>query len=264
MNGPRYLHGHHASVMRSHTWRTIANSAAYLEPHLRPGLDLLDVGCGPGTITAELAARLRPGRVVGVDQSAEVVERARAAFPDVDFRVDDIADLHVEAGSFDIVHAHQVMQHLPDPVAALGDLFRVLRPGGIVAVRDAVYASFAWAPDDALLVRWNELYHQIARRDGGEPDAGRYLPAWASAAGFVDPVVSSSTWTFADDAGRAWWGGSWAERVRRSAFADHGVEYGLTDRDELEAIATAWERWAVSPSATFVVVHVEVLARRPV
>ena len=56
----RYTHGHHESVLRSHTWRTVDNSAAYLAPLLRPGLTVLDVGAGPGTITVELAERVAP------------------------------------------------------------------------------------------------------------------------------------------------------------------------------------------------------------
>ena len=71
----RYTHGHHESVLKSHTWRTITNSAAYLEPHLAAGLSLLDVGCGPGTITVEFADRLAPGRVVGIDAGAEVIAK---------------------------------------------------------------------------------------------------------------------------------------------------------------------------------------------
>src|SRR5690606_33807663 len=73
-----YTHGHHESVLRSHRWRTAENSAAYLLPHLAPGTSVLDVGSGPGTITADLAARVAPGRVVGVDASADVVSDADA------------------------------------------------------------------------------------------------------------------------------------------------------------------------------------------
>jgi len=68
-----YTHGHHDSVLQSHRWRTAANSAGYLLPHLHPGDTLLDVGCGPGTITADLAAAVAPGRVVAIDRSADVL-----------------------------------------------------------------------------------------------------------------------------------------------------------------------------------------------
>src|ERR687886_1235882 len=74
-----YTHGHADPVLQSHRWRTVENSAGYLAPHLRPGLDVLDVGCGPGTITVDLAARVAPGRVVGLDAAADVVATAEAA-----------------------------------------------------------------------------------------------------------------------------------------------------------------------------------------
>ena len=80
-----YTHGHHESVLRSHRWRTIENSAAYLVPYLSPGKELLDVGCGPGTITADFAKRLRPGRVLGIDPSADAINAARRDHPGVDF-----------------------------------------------------------------------------------------------------------------------------------------------------------------------------------
>ena len=74
---PAYTHGHHESVLRSHRWRTAANSAGYLLPHLRPGLALLDVGCGPGTITVDLATHVAPGATVGVDNATAALEAAR-------------------------------------------------------------------------------------------------------------------------------------------------------------------------------------------
>lgn len=266
-----YTHGHHESVLRSHRWRTAENSAAYLIVALRPGQDLLDVGCGPGNITLDLAARVAPGRVLGIDVEPGIVAQAQAlqaergaAAANVEFRTGDVYDLDAADASFDVVHAHQVLQHLTDPVAALREMHRVLRPGGVVAVRDGDYASFFWAPRDPLLDRWLELYHQLTRRNGAEADAGRFLLGWVRQAGYGEAVATSSTWTFADPESRAWWGGLWADRVLHSSFATQALEYGLSERTELEAIAAAWRRWAEQPDACFVTPHGEVLARRTV
>ena len=267
--GDTYTHGHHASVLRSHEWRTAENSAPHLLGRLETGQRLLDLGCGPGTITADLAERVAPGAVVGVDPSAEVIERARVNVAErtggvpagLRFEVGDGYRLGFEDASFDVVHAHQVLQHLTDPVAALREARRVLVPGGLLAVRDSDYGAFVWSPDDPLLDRWLALYHQVTRANRAEADAGRYLPAWVRAAGFTDLEVSSSTWTFADDETRRWWGDLWSERAVASAFATQAIEYGLSDHGELTAISSAFRTWAASPDATFIILHVEVLAR---
>jgi ubiquinone/menaquinone biosynthesis C-methylase UbiE len=261
-----YTHGHHESVLRSHTWRTGENSAAYLLPHLRPGQSLLDAGCGPGTITADLALLVAPGEVVGMDAADEVVAQAREharelGLPNLRFEVGDLFALRYPDASFDVVHLHQVLQHLADPVAALVELRRVLSPDGLLAARDSDYAAFTWAPADPALDRWLELYFAVTARNGHDARIGPRLLGLAHQAGFADVTVSSSTWTYADPEARAWWGGLWADRMRFSRVAEQAVEYGLSDRDELGRIAAAFVRWAESPDAVFVVPHVEILAR---
>jgi ubiquinone/menaquinone biosynthesis C-methylase UbiE len=261
-----YTHGHHASVLRSHTWRTAQNSAAYLLGELSAGQRLLDVGCGPGTITLDFAALLAPGEVIGIDRGAEVIakaERAReqAGVSNARFAVGDVYDLDFDDGSFDVVHAHQVLQHLTDPVRALREMRRVLRASGVLAVRDSDYAAFGLAPDDAALTRWGALYQQVARRNGAEPNAGRYLLGWVQAAGFRDITPSSSTWTYATPELRAWWGELWAERALESGFAVQAVEYGLADRAQLQQISDAWRRWSTEGAGYLMVPHGEILAR---
>ncbi|MEA2672326.1 MAG: hypothetical protein QOG45_2546 [Chloroflexota bacterium] len=259
-----YTHGHHESVLRSHRRRSAANSCAYLLDRLEPGTDLLDVGCGPGTITADLARRLAPGRVLGLDRSAEVLEAARRDAGDLatlEYREGDAYALPVEDASFDAVHAHQVLQHLADPVAALREMRRACRPGGVVAARDGDYASMSWHPADPALDRWLDLYRRAARANGGEPDAGRHLLGWAQAAGFSEVVPSASVWCHATPEERDWWGGLWADRVTASALAEQLRAQGLASDQELAAIAAAWRRWADAPDGWFTVVHGEVLCR---
>jgi 2-polyprenyl-3-methyl-5-hydroxy-6-metoxy-1,4-benzoquinol methylase len=260
-----YTHGHHESVLRSHRWRTAANSAGYLLPRLRPGMNLLDVGCGPGTITADLAARVHPGRVTAVELTGQALELARAEAAargqdNIDFAVADVHDLDFGPGRFDVVHAHQVLQHVADPVRALREMRRVCRPGGTIAARDSDYAGFSWYPALPGLDDWLALYRTAARANGGEPDAGRHLLAWAHAAGYDAVTATASTWCFASPADRAWWGGMWAERILHSDLARQLVRDGLADTARLEAIAAAWRAWAADPDGWLVIVHAEILA----
>ena len=73
-----YTHGHHSSVLRSHTWRTALNSAAYILPHLKPDMKVLDIGCGPGTITVDLASYVPRGHITGLERAEGVLSQARA------------------------------------------------------------------------------------------------------------------------------------------------------------------------------------------
>ncbi len=259
-----YTHGHHESVLRSHLWRTAENSAAYLAPHLEPGMSLLDVGCGPGNLTVDLARLVAPGRVVGIDNADSIVQRAVSDVPEdtgnVEFTVGDVYEMDFADDTFDVVHAHQVLQHVNDPVAALREMRRVCRPGGIVAARDADYGAMAWHPADDRLERWLAMYQTIARGNGGEPDAGRHLLRWAGAAGFVDVEPSTSVWRFHTPSDRSWWGNLWADRVRDSALADQAIERGLASRSDLDEIATAWLEWVANPDGWFTVSHGEIVA----
>ena len=262
----RYTHGHSAAVLSAHSRRGAADSAAYLLAHLNAGMDLLDVGCGPASITADLAERVTPGRVVALDAASGALEAARATLRDrglseqVEVTSGDVMALPFEDASFDVVHAHQVLQHLADPVGALAEMRRVTRPGGIVAVRDAVYSAMTWFPEPAGMEQWRSVYMATARANGGEPDAGSRLLSWARAAGFADASASASTWCYATPADRAWQSQTWAQRCLTS-FGPRAVELGLADRADLETMAQAWRQWGDSEDAWFVVVHGEVLAR---
>lgn len=262
----RYSHGHHESVLKSHSWRTIENSAAYLSPHLAAGLSVLDVGCGPGTITVEFAERVAPARIVGLDASAEVIEKAAAHAGEVgvtnaEFVVGDAYALPFPDDSFDIVHAHQTLQHVADPVAMLREMRRVAKPGGLVAARDVDYAGTMWFPLFPGLELWMRVYQQVHRSNGGEPDAGRRLKAWAQEAGFSDVVSTASIWCFSSEEDREWWGSMWEARVLQSAFAGDALGKGFASQDDLEQISRAWREWADSEQGWLGMPHGEILGR---
>lgn len=261
-----YTHGHDASVLRSHTSRTAEDSAAYLLPHLTHGLSVLDVGSGPGTITAGFARLVAPGPVLGIDRSPEVVatatELAREQhLANLSFDTGDVYKLHFPDDSFDVVHAHQVLQHLTDPVAALQEMRRVCKPGGIVAVRDADYRGMFWYPQPSEMEEWMQLYQQVARHNQAEPDAGRRLVHWARAAGFTHVTPSSANWLYATPEARTWLAGVWSERVLKSGFAEQAVAYGLADTATLERIADAWRAWGATDDGWFIMPNGEIIAR---
>lgn len=255
----QYLHGHHASVLRAHSWRTAENSAAYLLPHLRPDMALLDVGAGPGTITDDLAGRVATVVATEIDEPTLATTRSGVSHPNVTFAVTDVHALDFPDDSFDVVHAHQVIQHVTDPVQALREMRRVCRPGGWIAVRDVDYSAISIHPLTEDLARWLPLYRRMAQARGGDPDAGPKLLGWAHAAGCREVVPSASVWCFATPADRAYWGGSWADRVEESRFAESALALGV-DRAELEAIAAAWRRWADHPDGWITLTHGEILA----
>lgn len=265
MTKHRYTHGHDASVLTSHRWRTAENSCAYLLPYLTPGQRLLDIGAGPGTITADLAELVAPGRVTALEQTEGALALSRAELGDrgleADFVVGDVHRLDIPDETFDVVHAHQVLQHVADPVQALREMRRICRPGGVVAVRDGDYHAFSWYPALPELDTWMELYQRVARANGGEPDAGRRLLAWARAAGFAEVHPTASVWCHATQADRDYWGSMWAKRILSSAVAKQAISEGFATQSDLQAIADAWRVWAADPDGWLALVHGEIIAR---
>lgn len=262
-----YTHGHDRVVVAAHAQRTVAEAAAFVLDRLEPGMRVLDFGCGPGSITVGLAEHVgTDGRVVGIDSSAAAIGMARTAagdLPGLQFAVASVYNLPMNDESFDVAFGHQVLQHLADPVAALRDIQRVLRPGGLVGVRDADYGTMTHHPHYPEIDEWLAAYHRVARANGGEPDAGRRLLGWIGAAGFVDPVVTASVWLYAAPESRREWADLWASRLMLPRFADRARELGVADSDALARMADGWRRWAEEPDGWFGFIHGEVVAEKP-
>ena len=264
-----YTSGHHDSVLRSHKWRTAANSAAYLLSAIRSDMRILDVGCGPGTITMDLAAMVPLGEVIGLDPEPTVLDKARTdaaarGLQNVQFEVGNVHNLSHSDNTFDVVHGHQILQHAGQPVEALKEMCRVLKPNGILACRETDFSVNSWFPESVGLEHFQDVYMRVARSNGGDPTAGRKIHAWAREAGFGREQITctASTWCFSTAEERVYWGGMWADRLLHSALVKQAIEGGHATQDDLNEMSQAWRDWIIHPDGRFVVQHGEILCRK--
>jgi ubiquinone/menaquinone biosynthesis C-methylase UbiE len=230
--------------------RTASHEAAFLLPYLRRGMQLLDVGCGPGSITLGLAEIVAPGQVVGIDIQAAQVEQARAAahgIATVRFEVADLYALPFPDASFDGAFANGVLMHLREPVRALAELRRVLRPGGIAGVRDPDLGASLCAPTTPLLEQWLAMRVQVRQHNGGDPFMSRHYRRFLLEAGFTHAEASASV----ESAGSR-------EGTHRHAaflkgqlqgFARTVVTAGWMEQATLDAVVGEIDVWAQRPDA---------------
>jgi ubiquinone/menaquinone biosynthesis C-methylase UbiE len=266
---PIYKYGHHQTVLRSHKWRTAANSAAFLLPHLQPSHKILDLGCGPGTITTDLALLVPEGSATGIDFSPSVIEQAQASatekgISNVHFQVGNVQALEFADDTFDVAYCHQVLQHVADPIGMLREMWRIVKPGGIVVARESDFKIMTWYPDVPALREYMEFYPRLVVRNGGDSEAGRKLHVWAQNAGIEKSKVecSSSNWLFTKEEDVKWWSGMFADRILKSEFKDVVLETGMGTEADLRRWSGGWREWGEKEDAWFLVAHGEILCRK--
>jgi len=198
-----YTPGYSGSTLRLMLQRTAAKHAAFFTPLLRGGMRLLDCGCGPGTITLDLAKFVSPGQVFGIDLEPGQVRYAqdqakRHQHANASFGVGSIYALPFPDGHFDAVFAHALFEHLREPVRALREMKRVLRPSGLVGIRSPDWAGWVVHPLNPLLEKAFHLFKEIQIANGGNPYVGRALKGLLRESEFSNISISASYEIFDD------------------------------------------------------------------
>ncbi len=196
MRTNEYAPGYSAPVLTFSERRRAETHAAFFLPELKPGFRVLDAGCGPGTITLGLARAVAPGEVIGIDieasQFVAAREQATQEGLNVTLRTASIYQLPFEDRSFDAVFSHDVLQHISDPPAALAELRRVIKPGGVIGIRAGDMGGILI--DSEFEGPAKALASYLARREKDEGDIyiGRKLPRLLRKAGFKIERVTAS------------------------------------------------------------------------
>jgi ubiquinone/menaquinone biosynthesis C-methylase UbiE len=261
-------HGVTPGLRQDYETRTVSRQGAFVLPYLRPGMNLLDVGCGPGTITLGLAEAVHPGRVIGIDHDAAHVKAARTLVAErgvthVTFQEGNAMALHFGDHTFDAVFENDLLTHLSqNATRATKEVYRVLKPGGFFGARDVDAEAVVWGhltdpikQLDRLMVAWQQSR-------GSDITLGKRLPAILRQAGFTRTVKSVSADTKGD-----------AEAVRAHAritislldgpLGRDALANGWADESTLEQIKASILAWAEHPDAFFANVHVEVVGWKP-
>ncbi len=197
----RYVHNDESPATKGMATRTAAGFAAFLVPLLRPGMSLLDCGCGPGSITADLAQAVSPGEAVGLDFQQSQVDAATAlaserGVANARFVQGDIYHLPFEDASFDAAFANMVFEHLRQPLVALREMYRVLKPGGVAGVQSPDFSGCMLAPETPVVSEALELCLRFRQHNGGDPYVGKKLRAYLVDAGFKRTEASGTLLSF--------------------------------------------------------------------
>lgn len=210
------------------------------------GMSCLDVGCGGGDVTCELARRVAPdGRVVGIDMDAAILEIARKEAPDsgvanIVFRAEDIRNL-VEEPRYDVVYARFLLTHLADPANMLRQLASLVRPGGVLAVEDIDCSAQFTYPESRAFQRYLELYCAVVRSRGGDPDIGPRLPSLLSECGLKDVAVSVVQPMGLSGEAKL------LNPITMENIADAVIKERLASRDEIDRIVRELYEFAENP-----------------
>ena len=226
---------------KNYAKRTAESQAAFFIRHLRPGMSLLDLGCGPGSITVGLAERVAPGATTGFDLDPGLPDGADEEA--ITLVSGDAHELPFEDGTFDAIFSSAMLQHLPDPLAVLREARRVAKPGAVIGLVDADWDGQLLWPTNSSLERSIEIMTEL--RAGTSPYVGKQLRSLLVEAGFENCEGSARVVHEGTPEGVAGFGTNMAGWL--AGEQDKAVAQGLASADELASMIQAWNDWSTEP-----------------
>ncbi|CCH42877.1 putative methyltransferase [Wickerhamomyces ciferrii] len=262
-NQTYYKDGYDSTISNSHAWRTAENSCGYMLSYLKPTDRILDVGCGPGTITYDLAKYIPHGEIIGIEPTRELIEEAinnksldhEVQRGNVKFQEASAFQLPFQDETFDIVHAHQVIIHLSEPLKALKEMRRVLKKGGHLCFRDSEIRSALIYPEeyeDPI-----SYYFEKIKSEFTSTIAASRAKHLTIKAGFIPENIinTTSTWCISNKNDRLWFSELYLKRLTK-------IKFQPDDKYDQVQLETAWKQWANDDYSWFVMLHGEIVAKK--
>ena len=251
---PSYTMGYSEEFQKLLVRRNATVSAGHLLPLLSPGHRVLDIGCGPGTISMGLASAVAPGVLHGVDIEASQIEMARAAaqaagHDNAFFHIGDVTDLPFENDSFDVVHCHAVLMHVPNTQAVLAEVRRVVKPGGIVSAREMIGPATFFEPEVGDLAGAMQTFLNLLQANGGHPRMGSELKRVLHEAGFSDIRAGASFEPFTTTEEVRFFHSFASGWFFAPGTTDIIERHGLASRDKIDAWRQMLDEWREAPGA---------------
>lgn len=247
--------------------RNAADYADFLIPRLDKKHSVIDVGCGAGEITVGLAPYVRD--ITGVDLNASFTGAqdylSERKIKNVEFYEGDAYALTQETSAFDVCFCHSTLEALENPAQALGEMYRVLKPGGVFAAASVEYSGLILNGEASeLLQRFyqirTELWQSVAKAN---PYFGKTLRAHMHGAGFSDIQVSTRSISYGTQKQVSEFGLARARDCDDPWYRHHAIDLGLATENELSEIAAAWIRWGSSDDAYLSFSWCRALGRKP-
>lgn len=262
----QYTFGYESAATKDfHASRTVEIQGKFFLPYIGSGMSLLDCGCGSGGITRGLSKIVSPGKVVGVDIGESEIESARELsegdeFSNLSFEVGSLYELPFQDSEFDALFSHNVLEHLERPEDALREMKRVLKPGGVIGIRDVDFDGWViGGPLAELLHKGLETIVEDWRQNGGNAQIGKHLRKLLQDSGFVRVVATASYDSYATIESTTWFGEITASVFEEIDFRARVIERGLASPDDLKNFSNAWREWGNHPDAFFGHGHCEVV-----